>query len=208
MRYYISDLHFGHTAMNQSMDKRGFSSLEEMEDYMIEKWNKKVKKNDEVVVLGDLCMRNAEYTNHIIDRLKGRIFLITGNHDRRYLKGRGFRTEKLRLLGPYAELNDAGRKVILCHYPVMFYNGQYRLDENGNPKTYMLYGHVHDTQDQRFMEQFQDIIKHTTTVDAYGNPRVVPCNMINCFCMYSDFEPLTLDEWICLYDSKKKERQR
>ncbi len=24
----------------------------------------------------------------------------------------------------------------------------------------------------------------------------IPCNMINCFCQYSDYEPLTLDEWI------------
>jgi len=24
----------------------------------------------------------------------------------------------------------------------------------------------------------------------------VPCHMINCFCMYSDYTPLSLDEWI------------
>ena len=24
----------------------------------------------------------------------------------------------------------------------------------------------------------------------------IPCHMINCFCMFSDYEPLTLDEWI------------
>lgn len=24
----------------------------------------------------------------------------------------------------------------------------------------------------------------------------IPCHMINCFCMFSDYQPLTLDEWI------------
>lgn len=97
---------------------------------------------------------------------------------------------------PYEGLSDNKRKVVLCHYPIMCYNGQYRLDEAGNPKTYMLYGHVHDTQDQRLLEQFQEITRNTVTMDAQGNMRNIPCNMINCFCVYSDYEPLTLDEWI------------
>lgn len=80
----------------------------------------------------------------------------------------------------------------------MCYNGQYRLDEEGNPKTYMLYGHVHDTQDQRLLEQFQEITRNTKTMNARGEEQSIPCNMINCFCMYSDYEPLTLDEWIAL----------
>ena len=50
----------------------------------------------------------------------------------------------------------------------MCYNGQYRLDENGNPKTYMLYGHVHDTQNQRLLEQFQKITRNTITRNAQG----------------------------------------
>ena len=53
MRYYISDLHFYHANMNTQMDQRGFASLEEMNEYMIEQWNQKVRKNDEVVILGD-----------------------------------------------------------------------------------------------------------------------------------------------------------
>ena len=100
------------------------------------------------------------------------------------------------------ELSDNKRKVVLCHYPIMCYNGQYRVDEVGNPKTYMLYGHVHDTQDQRLLEQFQEITRNTKTVNARGEEQSIPCNMINCFCMYSDYEPLTLDEWIELYQIK------
>ena len=46
MRYYIADLHFFHANMNTKMDHRGFGSVEEMNEYMMQKWNGKVRKND------------------------------------------------------------------------------------------------------------------------------------------------------------------
>ena len=107
---------------------------------------------------------------------------------------------------PYDELQDNKRKVILCHYPIMCYNGQYREDEKGNPKVYMLYGHVHDTQDQQLLEQFQDITRNTVSASPDGKARSIPCNMINCFCMYSDYIPLTLDEWI-VCDRKRRQKR-
>ncbi|WP_242744607.1 hypothetical protein [Allobaculum sp. Allo2] len=52
MRYYIADCHFFHRSLLTKMDQRGFESAEEMNEYMIERWNQKVKRNDEVVILG------------------------------------------------------------------------------------------------------------------------------------------------------------
>ena len=71
MRYYIADLHFFHEAMNREMDCRGFENGEEMNEYMLGKWNKKVRRNDEVVILGDLSWGNAEQTNRLLGQLKG-----------------------------------------------------------------------------------------------------------------------------------------
>lgn len=82
MRYYISDLHFYHANMNTRMDKRGFESVEAMNEYMISQWNKKVRKNDEVVILGDFSIDKGEKTNELLRRLNGRKYLIIGNHDR------------------------------------------------------------------------------------------------------------------------------
>lgn len=195
MRYYIADLHFYHEALNRRMDHRGFADAEEMNAYMTAKWNRKVRKNDDVVILGDLSWGNAEETNALLGRLNGRLYLIHGNHDR-FLTNKSMDAGRFKWIRPYEELSDNNRKVILCHYPIMFYNGQYRLDENGNPRTYMLYGHVHDTQDQRLLERFAEITRSTVTKNAQGQEQHIPCNMINCFCMYSDYEPLTLDEWI------------
>ena len=60
----------------------------------------------------------------------------------------------------------------------------------------MLYGHVHNTHDQRLLEQFQEMMRNTKVEGPDGVVRNIPCNMINCYCGFSDYEPLTLDEWI------------
>lgn len=195
MRYYIADSHFFHGNLNTKMDHRGFGSVEEMNAYMLKQWNAKVRKNDDVVILGDLSWGKAEETNALLEQLNGRLYLIQGNHDR-FLKNKDYNASRFVWIKPYEELQDNKRRVILCHYPIMCYNGQYRVDEQGNPKNYMLYGHVHDTYDQRLIEQFQDITRSSMRELAGGEIRTIPSNMINCFCMYSDYTPLTLDEWI------------
>ena len=203
MRYYIADLHFFNGVLNTKMNKRGFASTEEMNEYMIRKWNEKVRPKDEVVVLGDFSYGNAEETNKLLERLHGRIYLIEGNHDH-FSSNSGFNSKRFVWVKQYAEMKDNGRKVVLCHYPIMCYNGQYRLDENGNPVAYMLYGHVHNTRDQRLLDQFQAITRSTVAHCKDGVDRTIPCNMINCFCGYSDYTPLSLDEWIeC--DKKRRE---
>ena len=69
MRYYIADPHFFHGALNTKMDRRGFESVEAMNEYMLQQWNRKVRKNDEVVILGDLSWGKAEETNELLERL-------------------------------------------------------------------------------------------------------------------------------------------
>jgi calcineurin-like phosphoesterase family protein len=73
---YISDTHFGHTNMAL---KRGFSSAEEMDEQIIQKWNSKVLKKDTVWVLGDITMEKANY--EILTRLNGYKKVVLGNHD-------------------------------------------------------------------------------------------------------------------------------
>ena len=70
MRYYIADNHFFHGALNNKMDLRGFASEEEMNEYMITKWNEKVRKKDEVVILGDFSLGGVEETKALLDRLQ------------------------------------------------------------------------------------------------------------------------------------------
>ena len=158
MRYYISDLHFYHTNMNTRMDKRGFGSIEALNEYMISQWNKKVRKNDEVVILGDFSIEKGEKTNDLLKRLNGRKYLIVGNHDK-FINDKAFDRSLFEWIEPYMELNDNKRKIILSHYPMFCYNGQYRLNDKGEPKSYMLYGHVHNTYDEVLVNHFQNITR-------------------------------------------------
>ena len=62
---------------------------------------------------------------------------------------------------------------------------------------YMLHGHIHKTEDQALLDRFVRETKETVRKSAHQDEaRPVPCQMINCFCMYSDYTPLTLEEWV------------
>lgn len=160
MRYYISDLHFFHESLNTQMDCRGFKDVAQMNAYMIKQWNSRVRTRDEVVILGDFSVGKAEQTNEILNQLNGRLYMIKGNHDR-YLKESEFNKERFVWIKPYAEMHDNRRKVVLSHYPIFCYNGQYRRNKKGEPLTYMLYGHVHDTLDEQLVRQFCQITRQT-----------------------------------------------
>lgn len=204
MRYYIADCHFWHQALNEHMDCRGFPSVEAMNEHMIERWNSRVRPGDEVVILGDLSWENAEKTRQITDRLNGRLFLVRGNHDR-FLKDAAFDPSRFEWIRDYAELNDERRKVILSHYPIACYNGQYRRDAQGDARTYMLHGHIHNTKDQELLDRYQDMVCSETAADPGGISRPIPCHLINCFCQFSGYVPLTLDEWI---ETDRKRREK
>ena len=89
------------------------------------------------------------------------------------------------------------RKIVLMHYPVFCYNGQFRRGEDGTPLTYMLHGHIHKSSDQDLVDRFCAETRATMRKSAHQKTaQPVPCQMINCFCMYSDYTPLTLEEWV------------
>ena len=73
--------------------------------------------------------------------------VVCGNHDR-FVNNKEMNPDRFKWIKHYAELSDNRRKVVLCHYPIMCYNGQYRRDSEGIPVAYMLYGHVHNTFDE------------------------------------------------------------
>ena len=68
-----------------NFEQRPFSSVEEMNIEYIKRWNNKIKKGDEVYILGDLSFYKGEKTNEILKQLNGQKFLIEGNHDNMYL---------------------------------------------------------------------------------------------------------------------------
>lgn len=206
-KLYISDLHFFHNALNKQMDCRGFKNHQEMNAYMIQQWNRKVTKRDEVYILGDLSIAKGIATNEIVKQLNGKLYYIIGNHDG-FLEDPAFDKSRFIWIKNYAEIHDNSRTVILSHYPIFCYNGQYHRKEDV-PSVYMLYGHVHNTQDEKLINRFIHETRQTRVKSKYDEtPRSVPCQMINVFCMFSDYMPLSLDEWIQRDAKRRTEMKR
>jgi calcineurin-like phosphoesterase family protein len=82
--FLIADPHLCHQGMvtfkrGDGSPLRPFSSIEEHDETIIERWNKVVKPHDRVQVMGDVIMKRRFLP--ILKRLNGRLRLIAGNHD-------------------------------------------------------------------------------------------------------------------------------
>ena len=78
--WFISDSHFSHKNIIDYCN-RPFLSIEEMNDTLIYNWNKIVKNNDRVFMLGDFALCGKDKIIEIGQKLNGRKILILGNHD-------------------------------------------------------------------------------------------------------------------------------
>lgn len=81
MRFWTSDLHFGHENII-AYANRPFGDVVDMEEKLIENWNCMVSSSDEVWIVGDFAMGQLSETLPVVKRLNGRKVLIPGNHDR------------------------------------------------------------------------------------------------------------------------------
>jgi len=134
LKFYTSDLHLSHKKIIE-YEKRPFSSVEEMNDHLIENWNRKVKSGDEVYILGDFAFCKGNEANELLKRLNGQKFLIRGNHDR-FVDDKDFDTSLFKLVRHYATTKDGGNPVIMFHYPIAVWDRQHYGSIH-------LYGHVH-----------------------------------------------------------------
>lgn len=137
--FFTSDTHFGHAKII-SLCNRPFSNVEEMNDALVENWNKVVSEGDIVFHLGDFAFGGTTLWRDIRSRLNGSIVLIKGNHDDHNLKKSTELlfdqiTYQLRL-----EMPDS-TTVYLNHYPFLCYGGSYRDAQN----VWQLFGHVHSS---------------------------------------------------------------
>jgi len=138
-KLYLADTHFGHVNI-VNLCNRPFSSVGEMDDYMVRQWNEALAPSDLVYHLGDFAYRaDPERIRAIFGRLNGRKKLILGNHD---LDKKGRPLKWLLDLAwdgeptPMIETNDNGELVVLCHYPLRSWRGSAR-------GSWHFYGHCH-----------------------------------------------------------------
>ncbi len=168
MTYFTSDQHFGHFNIIR-LCNRPFTSLEEMNETMLARWNAKVKEDDRVFVIGDLFFRAAA-PEEILKRLKGRKTLILGNHDHSWT-GKVDLSHYFDGVHTMLETSDGVHTLALCHYPMMTFNHCMRA--------YMIHGHIHGNTNA-------DYWPYLKTHDRILNASVEVNN----------YEPVTSDELV------------
>lgn len=136
--FFWSDTHFNHEGIAVFCPHtRKYKTVERMNEWLIELWNKKVGKRDRIYLLGDLGF-NASYEGttpleEIFQRLNGVKILVRGNHDEK---------NKRVLLLPWADefdlvtVKDNGMRAVCCHYPLETWN-------HAHDGYLMLHGHSH-----------------------------------------------------------------
>lgn len=137
MIYFTSDLHFSHKNILNMGRGRSFSSVEEMNQKLIENWNKKVTSNEDIVyVLGDVFWgQNSDQIRKVMEKLNGRKVLILGNHDR---LTPNLKSDSWLEMVYYKEIDIDNKKIVLAHTPIFEWAGFYY-------GAYHFHGHTHGT---------------------------------------------------------------
>ena len=141
--FFTSDTHFWHENIIKFCN-RPFSSIEEMNDTIIENWNKVVGKNDIVFHLGDFCFCGSDKFKELIEKLNGRIYLILGNHDWKIIKN--WHASKFEGVYQQLVIKVNGKKIYLNHFPFLCYAGTYYRFEDA---VWQLFGHVHSSDQNK-----------------------------------------------------------
>lgn len=86
--FFVSDTHFSHSNTfvkfkgPDGQPMRPFTSVEEMDETMIRRWNETVPPSAKVYHLGDVIVRwKDDGVIKILERLNGHKRLVLGNHD-------------------------------------------------------------------------------------------------------------------------------
>ena len=116
MNFYIADTHFGHDNIRK-LSNRPFNSVEEMDNAIIENWNRKVTNNDDVYILGDFSYKSEDPIEYL-KKLNGRKHLIIGNHDNKLLKNPACKKYFVEIVD-MKMVDDNGNQIVLCHYPLV-----------------------------------------------------------------------------------------
>lgn len=78
--FFYADTHFCHANIIKYCN-RPFKNVEEMDEELIKRWNRKVSKKDTIYLLGDFALCGKKKKKEILSRLNGHKFLVMGNHD-------------------------------------------------------------------------------------------------------------------------------
>jgi len=136
MDYLVSDLHLDHDNIIDYCD-RPFSSVEEMNERLVERWNTVIDSTDEVLYGGDLTIRSsAAALLDWLNELNGEIVFLLGNHDGTVLEG----LDQVQFVEEFR----------FEHRGVPFHTIHDPADSPSNWKGWLLHGHHHNNWPDQF----------------------------------------------------------
>jgi len=175
--FLVSDTHFGHAGVCRFLREDGtklrpWDNPEDMDEFMVEAWNQRVRPNDKVYHLGDVVINRRALKT--LGRLNGDKVLIRGNHD--IFRDTDYR-EYFRELRAYHVMNGC----ILSHVPVHEASlGRFGVN---------IHGHLHANR-----------VKRVIGIDTLGTvPELVygtaPDVRYHCVCVeQTGFAPILLED--------------
>lgn len=204
--FFTGCTHFDHANIIRLAD-RPFGSVDEMDDVLVQNWNKVVKPNDEVFHLGDHTYgvvdgNQLERMTFWNERLNGRKHLILGNHDTCSTWNedghltRNFINFGFSSINRYLDLKRNGKRFILFHYPMEDWDGRYKGSI-----------HLHCHTHQKVLER--PLLPHIAGSGLTGHPNDGPsgglalpgkypaeqlCNRFNVTVEATNYTPISLDE--------------
>ena len=132
MKMFAADLHLGHRL---SAKNRGFSSIQEHDDVIIDNLMNCLKKGDNLYLLGDTFFtNNDDFRNNFFNLLRRErinVHFIRGNHDKKLPNHKVIKT-----VSWIKDIKENGQHITLCHYPMLVWN-------RSHYNSWLLHGHIH-----------------------------------------------------------------
>lgn len=178
--FIVSDTHFNHKNILTFTDSEGkifrnFDSVEEMNQTMIDNWNRVVTPQDIVYHLGDVYFGDPKEADKILHQLKGSKRLLLGNHDdgKDPILHKYF--QKILLWRMFPEF-----KVLLTHVPV----------HQSNLKIYVVEEEYAEGDVGKVQKRFKNLHGHIHQNPSPGE------DYVNCCVEVQNYTPKPLEELI------------
>lgn len=196
---FWSDMHFGHACERWPIPlwkMRGFDSVQQHDETLIERWNSKTSEHTIGFQLGDFIFGHSavDRCKEILNKLNfNTLYLQPGNHHSGWrhifeeIHGNVWdinESKRVVFVPNYAEVVANGQPIVICHYPLASFNGQAR-------GSWMLHGHCHGNL---YKSEIGQPLYKTRTLDVGVEKAPFPLSLTDLKGILGTKENLTYDK--------------
>jgi len=194
---FWSDTHFGHRCDHWETPlwkMRGFSSIEEHDNTLVERWNKVCNNETIFFHLGDFIFgQNPE--QRLVDflsRLKFKtLYSMPGNHSsgwKQVFESQPKTTmhldnKTIYFIPNYLEVVANGQPIVMSHYPLASFNGQAK-------GSWMLHGHCHSNL---YKSEIGSVLYKTKIIDIGVENSPLPKTLNDLTALFQNKQTVTFD---------------